>query len=326
MKRLFSFALAAVLAAAFFPVRAESPWDEAQSETLALPVVLREKAVVAGDKIRLGDLFSGLPRDKENRIVADAPSLGKDVVLTADWLKNAAQKHAVGWTPADSGVSITVVRSAREIGKEDVLPALVKELKALGLSDDAEIALNGKNFPILIPVNSEYDLSFEDIDFSPDAKTFSAKAVIKADDDTQTADLKGKVHVFVLVPTARHALTAGQIVTESDVFMKKTPQDKARRRNVLPLSELIGKEIKRSIRAGQSLTESDVRVRPMVTKGKAVTLSFVKGGIMLSAQGKALENGGLGDEVRVMNTQSKSVVRGTVASPETIVVNGRDKQ
>ena len=63
----------------------------------------------------------------------------------------------------------------------------------------------------------------------------------------------------------------------------------------------------------------------MVTKGKTVTLSFVKGGSMLSAQGKSLENGGLGDTVRVLNTQSKSVVQGTVAGPETIVINGRVK-
>ena len=45
-----------------------------------------------------------------------------------------------------------------------------------------------------------------------------------------------------------------------------------------------------------------------------------KGGIMLSAQGKALENGGLGDTVRVMNIQSKSVVQGTVTGPETVSI------
>lgn len=325
MKRLFLLAFAMFLPAVF-PVRAESPWDETQSETLALPVVLREKAVIKSDKIRLGDLFSGLPRDKENRVVADAPSLGKDVVLTADWLKKAAQKHAVNWEPADSGVTVEVKRAAREIGKADVLPALVKELKTLGLSDNAEIALNGKNFPILAPADSEYDLSFEDIDFSPGAAVFSAKAVVKTDEETQTVDLKGKVQVFVFLPTARHALTAGQIVTESDVFMKKTPQERARRQKNTPLSELVGKEIKRTVRAGQVLDDSDVRIRPMITKGKAVTLSFIKGGIMLSAQGKALENGGLGDTVRVMNTQSKSVVTGTVTSPDTVAINGRNEK
>ena len=55
-------------------------------------------------------------------------------------------------------------------------------------------------------------------------------------------------------------------------------------------------------------------------KGKIITLNFTKGGIMLSAKGKALENGGLGDTVRVMNTQSKSVVQGTVTGPETVSI------
>ena len=108
--------------------------------------------------------------------------------------------------------------------------------------------------------------------------------------------------------------------------MKKTPQERARRQKNTPLSELVGKEIKRTVRAGQVLDDSDVRIRPMITKGKAVTLSFIKGGIMLSAQGKALENGGLGDTVRVMNTQSKSVVTGTVTSPDTVAINGRNEK
>lgn len=320
MKRLFLFAFAVFLPAAS-PVCAES-----QTEDLpALPVVLRSKAVIKSDKIRLGDLFSGLPRDKENRIAADAPSPGKDVLLTADWLKKAAQKHAVDWEPADSGVTVEVKRAELEIGKADILPALVKELKSLGLSEESDVTLNGKNFPILLPADAEWEITFGDIDFSPDSKLFSAQAVIKTDDETQTVDLKGKVQMFVFVPTARHALVSGQIVTESDVFMKKTPQERARRQKITPLSDLIGKEIKRAIRAGQAVSDSDVRVRPMVTKGKTVTLSFVKGGIMLSAQGKSLENGGLGDTVRVLNTQSKSVVQGTVAGPETIVINGRVK-
>ena len=225
MKRLFLLAFAMFLPAVF-PVRAESPWDETQSETLALPVVLREKAVIKSDKIRLGDLFSGLPRDKENRVVADAPSLGKDVVLTADWLKKAAQKHAVDWEPADSGVTVEVKRAAREIGKADVLPALVKELKTLGLSDNAEIALNGKNFPILAPADSEYDLSFEDIDFSPGAAVFSAKAVVKTDEETQTVDLKGKVQVFVFLPTARHACNGIGCVHEKNAARTGAPPKK----------------------------------------------------------------------------------------------------
>lgn len=71
----------------------------------------------------------------------------------------------------------------------------------------------------------------------------------------------------------------------------------------------------------QPLPPDDVRTQVMVAKGKFVTIGFTKGGIMLSAQGKALENGGLGDTVRVQNMQSKSVVQGIVTGPETVTVS-----
>ena len=74
------------------------------------------------------------------------------------------------------------------------------------------------------------------------------------------------------------------------------------------------------MRAGNAIDSGDVQTQVMVAKGKIVTLTFSKGGIMLSTKGKALENGGLGDTVRVMNAQSKNIVEGTVTAPETVFV------
>lgn len=66
----------------------EEKTAEAHENLQALPVVLKQKAVVADEYIRLGDLFSGLASDADKKIVAPAPALGKEAVLTAEWLKN----------------------------------------------------------------------------------------------------------------------------------------------------------------------------------------------------------------------------------------------
>ena len=131
----------------------------------------------------------------------------------------------------------------------------------------------------------------------------------------------GKVQIFITVPVAKNDMKSEQIITREDIRMDNVVQESGRRQiDPVDIEDLIGKEVKRSIRAGQNITLKDVQKQVMVEKGKMITLSFTKGGIMLSAKGKALENGGLGDTVRVMNTKSKSVVQGTVTGPETVSI------
>lgn len=323
MVRFFSIILTLVFLAA--PAAAgDGLWDE-PAEKLpglqALPVTLREKTTVDDEYIRLGDLFSGLDEKADRKVVAPAPALGKEVILTAEWLKNLVRLNKINWTPAGDKASVTVKRNAGEIDRKDIARILEKELKAQGMPDKSEISMQRGPFPILVPVKSDYRLDTENIAYDPFTQNFEAKMTLIVDGkETEKYVFSGKVQTFVMFPTARRDLSVGQIITESDIFMKNMPQDGRRRQTPALIEDLIGKEVKRSTRAGQILSEDDVRTKVMVAKGKLITLNFSKGGIMLTTQGKALENGGLGDTVRVMNTQSKAVVQGTVTGPETVLI------
>lgn len=324
MVRFFSTILMLIFLAA--PAAAgDGLWDE-PAEKLpalqALPVTLREKATVDDEYIRLGDLFSGLDEKTDKKVAAPAPALGKEVILTAEWLKNLTRVNKISWTPADDKAAVTVRRNAEEIDRKEIARILEKELTARGMPDKSEISLQRGPFPILVPVKSDYRLDTQSVTYDPFSQNFEAKMTLVVDGkESEKYAFSGKARTFILVPTARRDLTVGQIITESDIFMKNMPQD-TRRRQTAPArqEDLIGKELKRSTRAGQILSEDDVRTKVMVAKGKLITLNFSKGGIMLTTQGKALENGGLGDTVRVMNTQSKAVVQGTVTGPETVLV------
>lgn len=324
MIRFFSIILTLFFLAAP-AAAADGLWDEPAEkhpELQALPVTLREKASVDDEYIRLGDLFSGLDEKTDRKVVAPAPALGKEVILTAEWLKNLVYVNKISWTPASDKASVSVRRNAEEINRKDIARILEKELKAQGMPDKAEISMQRGPFPILVPVKSDYRLDTESVTYDPFSQNFEAKMTLVVDGkEEEKYNFSGKVQTFLLVPTARTDLSVGQIITENDIFMKNMPQDNRRRQTVpARMEDLIGKELKRSTRAGQILSEDDVRTKVMVAKGKLITLNFSKGGIMLTTQGKALENGGLGDTVRVMNTQSKAVVQGTVTGPETVLI------
>ena len=302
-----------------FPVSAE---ERDAFDLQALPVVLKEKATVTDDRIRLGDLFTGLDETLDKKAVAPAPALGKEAVLTYEWLKKLARTNGVVWEPSNEKASVTVYRKADEISKDEISKILTGELQKQGMPEDAEITFQKGDFPVLVPFRSAWRLNPVAAEYVPARQQFSIKAELIVDSEKKQELLfAGKVKVFMNVPVAMRDLKAGQIITADDVFDKRVVQENnSRMINQVKTQDLIGKEVKRAIRSGQTIQSNDVRAQVMVAKGKIVTLNYSKGGIMLSAQGKALENGGLGDTVRVMNAQSKSVIQGTVTGPETVSV------
>ncbi|MBO4520693.1 MAG: flagellar basal body P-ring formation protein FlgA [Alphaproteobacteria bacterium] len=309
----------------FFPssVRAEAEFD-----LQALPVVLKEKSSVTDEYIRLGDLFSGLDDKTDKKVAAPAPALGKEAVLTAEWLKKLAKTHKIAWEAANDKNSVTVRREAAEINKDEVVRILMKELKAQGMPDNAELTFQKDEFPILVPVKSVWRLEPAHSEYNPARRQFEARLGLFVNDEKkQELSFAGKVRVFIQVPVAARDLKAGQIITADDILTKRVAQEASGRASDQTKAEdLIGKEVKRPLRSGQTIQTNDVRAQVMVAKGKIVTLNFAKGGIILSAQGKALENGGLGDTVRVMNSQSKTVVQGTVTGPETVSIHTTGKK
>lgn len=79
-------------------------------------------------------------------------------------------------------------------------------------------------------------------------------------------------------------------------------------------------ETARRLAAGETLTARHVARPLLVRRGHAVTLEAGGGGISVSAPGRALEDGGRGDPVRVRNTRSERVVEGRVIGQDRVRV------
>ena len=58
----------------------------------------------------------------------------------------------------------------------------------------------------------------------------------------------------------------------------------------------------------------------MVNKGSLVTMTLTGPAMLLTARGRAQENGGKGDVIRITNTHSKQVVEAVVTGPGRVMV------
>jgi flagella basal body P-ring formation protein FlgA len=109
---------------------------------------------------------------------------------------------------------------------------------------------------------------------------------------------------------AARALRPGEVIGEADLLVRAPARPLAR---ALPADRPIaGLEVRRRVAAGRALTEADVGPRLVVQANAPVRMIWAANGIRLEMAGRALEGGGAGETIRVLNTATSRTVRGTV--------------
>jgi flagella basal body P-ring formation protein FlgA len=75
---------------------------------------------------------------------------------------------------------------------------------------------------------------------------------------------------------------------------------------------LIGREVLRTVYIGKSISFENTRAPVLVRRNQVVSVRYIKGGLEITASGRALGDAGINDPVTVLNLQSKQMVQGVV--------------
>ena len=111
---------------------------------------------------------------------------------------------------------------------------------------------------------------------------------------------------------ATRPLPRGTVIEAYDVSV--VPRA-ARRGEAVALAEVVGMEVRSTIRAGQGVRLSSLRAPVVVRRNQMIQLVYRVPAMSISAEGRALDAGGEGERVRVMNLDSRRIVRGLVVAP-----------
>ncbi len=118
----------------------------------------------------------------------------------------------------------------------------------------------------------------------------------------------------LLVTAARH-LRAGTIIQDSDIAIDGGAPDAV----AAVKKAIAGKEVKRTVYAGKPLTLSALGSPTIIKRNAIITIEFVKGPLIITTDGRALDPGGVGDTVRVMNLNSKIIFSAVVVGANKVV-------
>ena len=126
--------------------------------------------------------------------------------------------------------------------------------------------------------------------------------------------------VRVVVPA--HDIARGDTIGDIDLVYAMV--DGAALMSGVPtkIDEIKGMQARRTLSAGQTFRGDDVRRPIVITKGQTVTMQFVVPGVELTAMGRAMSEGGVGDTVTIQNPVSYRMISGIVTAPGTVRATG----
>lgn len=125
----------------------------------------------------------------------------------------------------------------------------------------------------------------------------------------------------VQVPVLKEAIQKGQLITADDIALKDVSASQVFASTITESAQLENMQATRSLPADEPVNRLHVKVAPAIERGAAVTLRFAKGGIELTSKGQALEEGKLGQSIRVLNPATRATLVGVVQPQGVVQVN-----
>jgi flagellar basal body P-ring formation protein FlgA len=126
--------------------------------------------------------------------------------------------------------------------------------------------------------------------------------------------------VRIVVPV--HDIARGDTIGEGDLTYATVDGNALVSGIPTKMDEVIGQQARRTLSAGQPFRGDDVRHPVVVNKGQTVTMQFSAPGVELTAMGRAMSEGGVGDTVTVQNPASYRMISAIVISPGTVRATG----
>lgn len=115
---------------------------------------------------------------------------------------------------------------------------------------------------------------------------------------------------------ATRTIRPQEIIGPADVALRNGDLPDA----IISPEDAIGQEARVALYAGRPVRRGDVGPPAIVERNQIVVLVYATGVLSITADGRALGRGGLGDRIRVMNLASRSNLFGKVQADGTVLV------
>ena len=288
-------------------------------------ITLRKMVDVTGEVIYLSDLFMNVDHELVNRVIAYAPEPGRQATFGAQWLQRVAQYYRLDWRPQTPRTQSVISRESIVIEREQIEETIMTYLINQGADPEMDAELANKSIRLFLPVTEIPDIAIDEMTFDKQTRRFSA--IISAPANSPAAKrfrLSGRIYRMTDVPVLARQVSSDEVISSDDIEWKRLRSDKLSTETALELNDLIGKSPKRGLRPGYPVRLSEVAAPIVVAKKSLVTIIFHHPFMTLTAKGRALQQGAVGDVIRITNVQSNVIVDAEIIGSGQAIVRSNE--
>jgi flagella basal body P-ring formation protein FlgA len=285
----------------------------------AASATLRAGATLDRPQVRVADLFDDAG-PAASRVLGPGPAPGARMVVEAAQLQAIARQFGVEWRAASSGDRIVIDRPGQMVVREDVVAALRAALVSAGAAADGELELPAFQAPI-VSLAAQPRCAVEQMDYDQPSGRFTATlAVITTDAGVQRQRLSGRLVEMTEVYVPARRILAGEVIKPGDLVVARVRSLPSRAEVVREPARALGMAARHMLVAGQPVLVGDLARPVLVQRNARVVMRLQTAGLQLSASGTAMESGGLGDRILVMNPSSRAVVEAEITGADQVRV------
>ena len=195
--------------------------------------------------------------------------------------------------------------------------------------NDLVVEKSEQEYGLEMPANGHFDIRTPEgtpseadyiADFWMDrASGRFAAIVVKSDGSTSRID--GAAVLTIPVPVVTRQMLPDEIITKTDLAVVDMPQARIGGFTVTDKQQLLGMQVRRVLARGRPIQRQSITPPVVIARGARVTIEVKSGSLFLSAQGKALSDAFLGQNVRVVNLNSNKTVQGIARSNGIVEVS-----
>lgn len=287
---------------------------------MALELPLLPSVEVRADQVVLRDLLAPADADRLDRLSGEirlfrAPEPGMQRKVSRETLARLiGHQIETSQLRLTGAADVTITRRGIWIEPAEIEMAITTFL-AENASRFPEVTMHFESIALparfLVPAG---DVRHQIVPSEPGLIGSRRLTVITRVDDqiVKNQSLRVELVAHGMVATTTCDLKRGETLSSENLRLEAQDISQLRSAPFFALDRLLGKNLKRNLRAGETVQENQVEFPPLIERGSRVTIQARGRGLILTAFGEARQDGELGDYIRVRNNNSQREVSARV--------------
>lgn len=295
-----------------------------------ISITILENSYIVGKNIYLGDIAyvestnEKLKQEIEKIVIIPSAEPGASLSLHIGYIKSRLRSQGVDpesitWKGSDSAKVQT--KSITISSPEIVSSALDFIMNITGVNKEQikiEPIVDLK--PIILPYGKP-EIKVETVSHTPTKGTIPLRFIILIDGkECERRNIPFKAEIIKEVIVAVKEIAMNENIESDDLAIAKCDVG-INSEFFIEKTNIIGKRAKRPISSGTIITSSMIEDLPIIKQGDLVTMVIESTKFRITAQGKAKENGKIGQFIKVANTVTMKEVIARVLNDKTVQVD-----